>query len=253
MHQGTAELEADQKQLNEMPDFVRNVVISGVDRLPIEQQNLAHAAAVIASQSHAIPIEMVLHMAGYKQLEDGKPFLDLLKKNGMLIDKGKHELHFRYGLNQRAIYETLTRMQRQRLHDAAAQYLQGLDNADEHVFLIVEHLAKSGKVMSAIELIERAAEVAEQQEDYESAIEFYERALALFPNDRSLQVKMGQLVQKVAQFVSRNPIENRTDAPKPKTKRPRKKVDPLSVTAVVRTVLGDEEPKTDEKKEDNQP
>lgn len=251
LRQGTAELEADHKQLNDMPDFVRNVVISGIDRLPIEQQNLAHAAAVIASQSHAIPIEMVLHMAGYKQIEDGKPFLDLLKKNGMLIDKGKHELHFRYGLNQRAIYETLTRMQRQRLHDAAAQYLQGLDNADAYIFLIVEHLAKSGKVMSAIELIERAAEVAEQQEDYESAIEFYERALALFPNDRSLQVKMGQLVQKVAQFVSRNPIENRADTPKPK--RPRKKVDPLSVTAVVRTVLGDEEPKPDEKKEDNQP
>lgn len=252
LRQGIAELGADEKKLHDIPDFIRNVAISAVDRLPPEQQAIAHAAAVIGSQAHDIPVEMLLHMAGYDSLEAGQAAIDALKRGNILLQERKGNLQFRYGLNQRAVYETLTRMQRQRLHDAAAQYLQGLEDAERHILLIAEHLSKSGKVMSAIELIERSAEVAEQQEDYETAIEFYEHALALFPNDRTLQVKLAKLVQKVAQFVSRNPLPKDPTAVKPKDKRPRKKVDPLSMTAVVRTVLGDEEQKPDDAKAEDE-
>lgn len=272
IHRGIAELK-DDKKAEAIPDQIRNLVISMFDRLPHDEQVILQAAAVMGSLEHQMTPAMLVAVAGMGNVSDASAALKPLIERYVLVegDGGKVQVH--YGLAQQAIYESLTRIQRQNLHAACADYLQKQPDAAENFFVIAQHLVKSGKLTRALEMIEAAAQASESENDYQSAIEFYEHALVLFPNDRSLQRSMARVVQKAARAVYKLAASERDAAtavstetpatpsttPQPTATppsetataealaklpdaRPKRKVDPLSITNVVRTVMNDKTP-----------
>lgn len=251
IHRGIAELK-DDKRLENIPDQVRNLIMSHFDRLPHEQQAILQAAAVLASAEKEMTWQAVLQVAELEKANAEEILLPLFDAQVLLaLNDGQLEIH--YGLVQQVVYESLTRLQRQTLHTRAAEYLQAQADAQENFFVIAAHLIKSGKLMRALEMIETAAGEAEKQGDFESAIEYYEHALALFPNDRSLQQSLARVVQRAAQLIYQQAQLKETvetvavSAPEASPETPstepeppkKKKVDPLSITNVVRAVMND--------------
>jgi adenylate cyclase len=202
MEQGIAELvmPADKdvaQALPGIPDTLRTLLISSVDQLPPPQQTVMQAAAVIAAYDDAMDIPMLHHLGKLKSEEDINAHIDALLQRRLLVET-RTGLRLHYGLTQLAVYESLTRLQRQTLHGRAADYYQRRDDAGTYFMVILQHMVKGAKMMRALELVEKAAEAAEADGDLDAAITFFDQALALFPNDRSLQTAITRLVRKAA-------------------------------------------------------
>jgi len=100
---------------------------------------------------------------------------------------------FRHGLAQATVYESLNRLQRQKLHRAAAEYLQERVDSDQKLLMVAYHLVKGGMPMRGIELVSSAADEAEQNHLIDRAIELYTHALDIFPHDESVRAKLERL------------------------------------------------------------
>jgi hypothetical protein len=93
-----------------------------------------------------------------------------------------------------AMYESLNRIQRQKLHRAAADYWSKHPQADHYLGVTAYHLLKSGSPLHAQEILMTAAEQAEQNGDISRAIGLYTEALGLFPTDDKLRAEQQRLL-----------------------------------------------------------
>jgi predicted ATPase len=100
---------------------------------------------------------------------------------------------FQHGLAQITVYESLNRLQRQKLHRAAADFLSQRGDPDHNILKIAYHLVRGGTPLRGLELIAQAAEEAEQKQQIDHAIELYAHACQLFPHDDSVRVQFERL------------------------------------------------------------
>ena len=192
IEQGWAELRPD-IDIQKLPDDIRELIISRVDRMSAEKQDILRLAAV-------------LDMPFTKQIT-----LDILaRENSEVVSKDFHELlqsqmlerddegyyQFRHGVTQRTMYESLSRYHRQKMHQAVVNYYleQGIEEIERNLFLIAHHMMKAGMMMRAVEMISAAAEDAEKKQDLERAIELYTRAQELLPSDDTVARQLDRLM-----------------------------------------------------------
>ena len=198
---GVTEIE-HAKSSNVLPDNVRTLVISQIDHLNVDEQNLMRAAAVLSFVPDvAIQLDMLQHVAGIDDIGQALDSVQALVSQKLLDEHGG-ALRIHYGLTQSAAYESLSRMQRQRYHGSAADYFLRRDDAGDYFFVILKHMVAAGKLMRALEMVEKAAQTAEEAGDYETALEFLDQALSLFPNDRSIQTAITRLLRHATNLVS---------------------------------------------------
>jgi predicted ATPase len=100
---------------------------------------------------------------------------------------------FRHGLTQATIYESLNRMQRQKLHRAAADFLMNQEEDDRNLLKIAYHLVKGGMPTRGIELVLDAADRAERNDQIDRAIELCAHAQGIFPLDESVRAQLKRL------------------------------------------------------------
>ncbi len=225
-----------------LPDYIRNLIISGFDQLPLEYQVMLQAASVLTALAPAMTAEMLVKVSGHKQPDRAQKAIQGLLTSKILAAGQGEEIYLNYGLVQQAVYESLTRMQRQRMHGSAATYLQNLPDAETYFNIIAQHLVKGGKPTRALEMIEGAAETAEQAGDIERAMAYYEEAVALFPNDRTLQTAMARIIKKAAAAAistTEQPAPTIEETPEPSPSDLSEEATPFSLTSVIRTVLGE--------------
>ncbi len=103
--------------------------------------------------------------------------------------------HFKHGLTESTVYESLTRQQHLSLHRLAAKYLQEQGGELTYALLIdiAYHLMKSGNPLRAMEIVSTGAQQAEEVGDVERALSLYRRALDIFPNDKTLPLEIERL------------------------------------------------------------
>jgi adenylate cyclase len=186
---GRAELKAD-ADLGALPDNVRALVISRIDRLSAEMKHLLNAAAVL---DEAFTMEELDAVAELADREDVKSLLPELVKMQLLAEREKGNFAFRHGMTQTVIYETLSRAQRLKLHRLATQYWRSRTGADARPSTLAYHLVKTGLLPEAIEIITKAAEEAEQKRDIDGAVELYSHALTIFPDEKSISTQLERL------------------------------------------------------------
>ncbi len=180
----------DQADVEALPDDVRQLVVSRVDRLSPENQHLIRVAAVLGETFSPVALRIVGEFATQSQVES---LAAELVQAQLLEELEPNFFAFRHGMTQSVIYETLSRAQRVKLHRAAAGYYRDLPDSESQPIQAAHHLAKCGLLPQAIEILTTTAERAEEAGKVDDAIASTAYALSLMPEDRSLQAKLDEL------------------------------------------------------------
>lgn len=185
----SAELSMD-ANIDALPDDARKLIISRVDQLRPKAQAALRAAAVFGED---FTEEALMALSGVaNSLEMGEILHDLTRAE--LLEVGINRLYaFRHGLTQYAVYETMPRLLRQKLHAAAADYLLNQPDWERQPLNVAHHWLRSGKVTRVLEFVTQAGEKAEQAGNIEQAIELFAYAQQINPSDKMLQTRLEQL------------------------------------------------------------
>ncbi len=188
---GKYELKKD-ANLDMLPDDVRGLITSRIDRLSQEGKELIRAAAVLGDGFSRQAIGAVAQADNEQKLD--AVLKDLVEKQ-LIEPQPDGTYHFKHGLTESTVYESLTRQQRLSLHRLAAKYLQeqGGELTDALLIDIAYHLMKSGNPLRAMEIISTGAQQAEEIGDIDGALSLYRRALDIFPNDKTLPLEIERL------------------------------------------------------------
>ncbi|MBN2306055.1 MAG: AAA family ATPase [Anaerolineae bacterium] len=189
---GQAELKPDVTP-DTLPDNVRELILSQIDRLTPEARAVLRAASVAGDGFSVAELLAVDEDLGDEtQLE---VLLGELIQARVITMRTGGTYHFQHGLTQATVYESLNRLQRLKLHRAAAAFWERQDTSDRAVLRMSYHFIKGGMPMRGIELVFGAADKAEQSGQIDRAIELYTHALDILPHDESIRVRLERLQQ----------------------------------------------------------
>lgn len=186
---GIADLKPD-ADIEMLPENIRELVISRIDRLSADARQVLRAAAVLIEDFR---LEALKALTGCADTTRLKTVLEDLIRAQILEQRDETHYDFRHGMTQRVIYETLSRLERMKMHRTAASYLRELDFSVPRTRELAYHLSKCGLLPQAIEVIVDGAQHEEQRGAVENAIELYTFALTLFPDEKSIQAELNRL------------------------------------------------------------
>jgi class 3 adenylate cyclase len=187
--QGVYELKPD-ANVDELPDNVRGLVISRIDRLSNEARQIVRAAAVLEDD---FTLDELVFVSEMTDLEAVHALVEQLLKLQLFEDNQDGTYRFQHGVTQQAVYEELTRLQRQKFHLRVAGLYGESENPD-HIRKMVHHLQRAGNPTRAVALITEAAKRAEANGNLDQAVECYTIALEILPDDR-IQEQLNRLKQ----------------------------------------------------------
>lgn len=174
--------------LGALPVTLHGLVAARLDALAPEQRNVLEDFAVVGA-SGAVATALLLSGRAV-----GDPLLRELQDRD-LLEVDDDEFRFRSELVREVAYGTLTKGERARRHAALADHLTAL--ADEPVGLAAHHLACAAELMDevgyapgvpsnvrtrAVGALQRAARLADAEENFASSGRLWERTLSLLPD-----------------------------------------------------------------------
>ncbi len=194
----------------EIPTSLRGLMLTRVDRLPEDLQQVLRNAAVIGLQFSADLIEEILRrLAGADSV---LPALERLTDLGVLVKQpevGNQIYAFRHLLTQETIYESLMRSQRPTLHQIVAECIEKLYAGDleRQTEVLALHYDRARVRDKAMLYALSAGERARARFANHEALEYYSRALQLsqhlsdFESERwQAIVGLGQVQQHIGQY-----------------------------------------------------
>ncbi|MBL8130461.1 MAG: AAA family ATPase, partial [Anaerolineae bacterium] len=191
----TIELKNDAKS-PPLPNELRDLVSARVDHLGQEEQALLRASAVLSEDiSTSISQDVLKAVAEFSDDLRLMVALEGLDMYGLLIWDEDSAIRFRHGLVQQAVYASLTRAARLKLHRLAADYWRQQTEDPDQPFHLAYHQSRSGLLPQAVETLTAAAEAAQP----ERAIAFYGKALELLPDQKHIIAELERLSGEVRQ------------------------------------------------------
>ena len=166
--------------VEQLPGTLNGLVMARFDRLPETARYLLQKAAVLG---YTFPVDVLEHIVGIGA-GDMDTDLDLLVTRQFLIPEAAERgqvYTFHHALIQEAVYATLLKRDRQRLHLQVAQTVEASDSwlVGERVEVLAYHYAESASPEKAVPYLIAAAENAAHRCDYQTAVTRYQRALSL--------------------------------------------------------------------------
>jgi len=186
---GRADLSAS-ADVEALPEDVRQLVISRIDRLSPETQHVIRVAAVVGDEFTPRALQVIGELDTDEALQMA---LAEMTQAQLVESQDDGTIAFRHGMTRAVIYETLSRAQRAKLHRASATYYRTLQGDEAQPIAAAYHLAKCGLLPQAIEILTNAGENAETAGRIDEAMEFYSYALTLMPDEKSLQTRLDAL------------------------------------------------------------
>ncbi|MBW4435616.1 MAG: AAA family ATPase [Pleurocapsa minor GSE-CHR-MK-17-07R] len=190
MSSGVAELTPG-ADVDALPDDVRQMVVSRVDRLSPDAQSLVRVAAVLGFEITRHALETI---GEYTDADQFARLMDELIQSQIIESDGSDQYEFRHGMTGSVIYGTLSRAQRAKLHRTAAEYYR--QRAQESAGMAVAagyHLSKCGLLPRAIELLQQVADEAEAGGKLAMAHDIIRYAVSLMPDDHTLNARLQTL------------------------------------------------------------
>ncbi len=168
------ELAADRAPL---PTLLQTIMQSRLDRMP-DLKPVLQAASVLGRELHWPLLIRVLGDATVA--EDA---ITRLIDTGALVpveSVASARLRFKHGLIHDAVYDTLLRSERHRLHSLVADILQAdpVSYPDHGSEVVAFHLSEAGRHTDAIDCLLRASRLAAAQAAYVESIGYADRGLA---------------------------------------------------------------------------
>lgn len=169
----------------EIPNQLQGLLLARIDRLPDETRQLVRLAAVIGRQFSYTVLERVLQniptpTIGVKPAST----LNNLESSGLIrLRQVQPDLgyEFRHSLVQEAIYDSILRTERKRLHAIVANTLENLyqDQKTEQAPILARHYQLAGENSKAIEYFILSADTAFSRFANSEAITYYSQALQI--------------------------------------------------------------------------
>lgn len=174
-----------------LPDDIRQLVVSRVDQLSPNSQQVIRIAAVLGEEFSVAALQAV---AEHLSLEDVEAALVELVE-AQILQPGEEGIYrFRHGMTQSVIHETLSRAQRVRLHQSAAAYYRRADNADASPIQAAFHMARNGLQLQAVEWLSTSADASHAAGQPAEALAYLRYALSLEPGDEAIRQRIEHLL-----------------------------------------------------------
>ena len=187
--QGIVELRPG-ADVDTLPNDVRGLVISRVDRLNSDAREVLRVASVFGENFNEAQVAFTSQIRGGNSVQH---ILDELSELQILEEEDDGDYSFKHGVMQQALYEELTRQQRQDIHQKIADYFLQQEDTDYNLLNHIYHLIKAGKANQAVKIVTESARQAEENNDVEQALELYSRALEILPDDERIQEEFERL------------------------------------------------------------
>jgi class 3 adenylate cyclase len=178
-----------------LPDSVRAVVTTRVDRLEPELKALLRSASVIG---RAFPDTLLLQLSGERSVEEP---LRRLASTGLIDPLGEGSHHrFTHALTREAVYEATPIADRRRLHARVAEALSATDDPSS-LPAVAYHLAQAEDWEAAAATLAAAGEQAARLAADDDALEMYRAAIEAhehLPADRWGPLERSRIDRQVA-------------------------------------------------------
>ncbi|HZP42885.1 MAG TPA: adenylate/guanylate cyclase domain-containing protein [Candidatus Binatia bacterium] len=164
-----------------VPGTIQEVIAARLDRLTPAAKRVIQVAAVLGRQFDGESLARVLDGEGIdvpRELAD-------LERRGLLHRKhllSNGEYRFGESLTQEVAYEGLLLRQRRQLHERAGMVLEAAIEGEpsaERAAVLAHHFSRSDNRAKALEALVRAGRAAFDLPSYETAADFFRRALEL--------------------------------------------------------------------------
>jgi len=194
-----------------LPGSLHTLILSRIDQLTEKQKGILKAASVIGRLFRLSWLHGYYPALGSPQTLLSN--LDELAQLGLTLleTAGPDPAYaFKHLVTQEATYESLSYATRARLHEQLAAYLESLSTppSAELLDLLAYHYSRSDNRKKAIEYLRKAGEAAQTTYANASAIEYYQRLLALLEEDGdepsqdsvNTRLRLGAVLQLVGQW-----------------------------------------------------
>jgi len=196
-----ARLIAGETSAADLPDSVRAVVTSRVDRLPAGLRSLLRSAAVLG---RTFEVELL------ERIGDGGPVamaLDQLAATQLVERTGPDRYRFAHALTRDAVYEAIPLTERHRLHKKAADVLADVHGgAPSGLPAIAYHLAQAQDWDAAAAALVAAGEQSARIASDDEALEMYRAAIAAHEalgGDRWTPLERSRIDRQISEALAR--------------------------------------------------
>jgi predicted ATPase/class 3 adenylate cyclase len=198
-----------------VPGTLNGLIMARFDRLPEPSRRTLQKAAVLGS---SFPLSLLQSLNGMHPESVTSQVAVLEKRQFLVIAPfGVAQGYiFRHALIQGAVYGTLLKRDRQKLHEQVAEAIEldGFGLPEERAEALAYHYAESAHPIRAIPYLISAAESAARRCAYETAIQHYRRVLTLMQSastdhDESFlhaQIGLGRALRFVGEYAEANQV-----------------------------------------------
>lgn len=167
-----------------LPTTLESLALARFDRLMPEEHRVLQVASVIGREFDILLLTDVLENVSKQKAET---ILPVLSQRGFIEKKPKSKGRsyiFRHTIASDAIYKTLLRKERKRLHAKISESIEKLhaDRIDEYIELLAHHYSWSEKLDRALHYMILAGQKATRENVKTQAQKHYLQALELLPS-----------------------------------------------------------------------
>jgi predicted ATPase/class 3 adenylate cyclase len=202
--------------VEEVPGTLNGLILARFDRLSEDLRWTLQRAAVLGA---SFPVGLLQSLNGADPDAVTAHLRELEDRHFLIVSRAESEpgYTFCHALIQEAVYGTLLKRDRQKLHEQAAHAIE--ESAywlpEEQTEALAYHYAESGNPSKALPHLIGAAENAARRCAYETAIQHYRRALALMQVAKDddqvvrVQIGLGQALKFVGEYAAASEILNK--------------------------------------------
>jgi len=195
--------------MQDVPGTLKGLILARFDRLPEGPRQTLQKAAVLG---HSFPVGLLQALDRARAAHLVADLTELATRHFLVAEPFGAEAGyaFRHALVQEAVYSTLLKRDRQRIHEQIAQTIEtsAFWPPEEQTEVLAYHYAESTTPAKAVPYLIAAAESAARRYANEIAIHHYRRAIALMQEpatDRQTEltrarVGLGQALKFVGEY-----------------------------------------------------
>jgi class 3 adenylate cyclase/tetratricopeptide (TPR) repeat protein len=169
----------------ELPTTVRAAIAARIDALPGEHRSALLSASVVGRAFWKGSLRALGYTGQLDEVLDALEARELIRREPVSRMRGDAEFSFRHILIRDVCYATLPRAERKAAHEAVARYIEGVagEMDRELAWLLAHHWREGGDAGRAIDYLLLAAERAQEAMAEDEAMDLFERAHELGPDD----------------------------------------------------------------------
>ena len=179
----------------DIPTEIRSLLIARLDTLPPDVRQTIQTASVLGNE-----IDLVILQEMLPDITDLESHLQMIENEGILQRRESKKYTFCHNYMRDAAYEMQLASQRERLHRSAAAALLNLSksSSDYRYTHIAYHYEMANDPANTIQYLHMAARQAHEHHQNQMAAVFYQKLIALLPEDSlkiTVSLEYGQILR----------------------------------------------------------